>query len=311
MLISNRNVIIVTFIFFWHINCKVIYVKHKKTSIMRKNVKLTLKVLALLILFGGLMTGCKKDQDESQVAVKVTDAPFPMPFVSEANIGITKIELRNTNGDYVTVFNGNTSVNLVNYTNGATAEVAVQTVPAGTYNQVKITMGDVSVKLTDNRTFDITATANHSFTQNINPELEVANDTKSDLLIDIDLSESFEFTGITGWVRNVLDITGIDHFEPDFRAVNLSQTGNISGQVVDANGNPVANAMVYVSYNYNNDGQDEDVSTIAKADGTFKIIGLPQGNYNVEASADNNLDGDISNVSVSIQHETSVNIVVQ
>lgn len=278
---------------------------------MRKNIKLTLKVLALLMLFGGLMTACKKNQDESQVAVKVTDAPFPMPFVSEANIGMTKIELRNTNGDYVTVFNGNTSVNLVNYTNGATAEVAIQTIPAGTYTQVKITMGDVSVKLTDNRTFDFTATANHSFSQNINPELEIANNTPSELLIDIDLSESFEFTGITSWINNVLDITGINNFVPKFRAVNLSQTGSISGQVVDANGNPVANAMVHVSYDYNNDGQDEQVSTIAKADGTFKIIGLPQGNYTVEASADNNLVGNVSNVNVSIQHETSVNIVVQ
>jgi hypothetical protein len=278
---------------------------------MRKNIKLTLKVLALLMLFGGLMTACKKNQDESQVAVKVTDAPFPMPFVSEANIGMTKIELRNTNGDYVTVFNGNTSVNLVNYTNGATAEVAIQTIPAGTYTQVKITMGDVSVKLTDNRTFDFTATANHSFSQNINPELEIANNTPSELLIDIDLSESFEFTGITSWINNVLDITGINNFVPKFRAVNLSQTGSISGQVVDANGNPVANAMVHVSYDYNNDGQDEQVSTIAKADGTFKIIGLPQGNYTVEASADNNLVGNVSNVSVSIQNETSVNIVAQ
>ncbi len=278
---------------------------------MKKNVKLIFKTLLVVLIFASVVTSCKKDDEPAtQVAVKMTDDPFPMPFVVEANIGILKVDLKNENGDYVTVFDGNTSVNLVNYTNGETAEVAVNDVPAGRYTEVRITMGDVSVKLTNDSIYNYSAVAHHSYTQAIHPAVVVNDGQTVDLLIDMDLSGSFRFGGAFGWISDVMDITGINQFSPKFRAVNLFETGSIRGRVLDANGNGVAYAEVKVRYDYDNDGQPEEVTTIAKADGSYKIIGLPQGSYAVEVEAENNLDGEVANVQVTVAAETDVNVTV-
>ncbi len=281
---------------------------------MKTHAKTIIKTLLIVIvlILGSFVTSCKKDEDDTtKVTVKMTDDPFPMPFVAEANIGVIKVDLKNDNGDYVTVFSGDTSVNLVNYTNGKTAKVGVNEVPAGTYTEVRVTMGDVTVKLTDDRTFSYTAAAHHSYSQAIYPALEVSEGEKAELLIDMDLSRSFSFGGFTGWISDIMDITGIQSFTPQFRAVDLYETGTIEGQVNDANGDPVAYAEVKIRYDYDNDGQPEEVTTIAKADGSFKIIGVPQGTYMVEAEGEGTVDGEVDNVHVSVSESTSINIIVQ
>ncbi len=280
---------------------------------MKTNVKTMLKALFLILVIGSFMTACNKKDDQAKVAVQLTDDPFPMGFVAEANIQVTKIELKNTDGSYVTVFEGSKTVNMVDYTNGSTTEVTVNSVPEGTYNGARITLGEVSVKLNNNNTFTFNGSANHQVEVGINPSLEVSNGDEGDLLFDLDLSDSFDFSGsfMGNWISNIAQITGINNFEPDFRAVALDQTGSVSGQVVDANGNPVAYAYVEVKYDYNGDGVPDSVSTIAKADGTFKIIGLPQGAYELKAETENDGNATVGSVNVSVQHNTTVTVNVQ
>ena len=269
-----------------------------------------IQIIALLSLALIFMNACKKD-DESKVSVKLTDDPFPIGMASAANIGIAKIELKNSDGNYVTVFNGNANVNMLNYTNGATAEVTVNTVPEGTYVEAKIYLNSASVELSDGRNFDAEVSASHSHTVSINPAVEVgANDT-GELLIDMDLSDSFNFqvSGMGGWISDVMDIMGLSSFNPDFRAVNLSQTGSIEGSVTDANGNSVAYAYVHISYDYNGDGDPDTVSTICDEHGHYAIIGIPEGNYTVVAETSNN-SGLTTGVQVSVQHNVAANVTI-
>lgn len=282
---------------------------------MRTNVKTMLKLFLVVLVFGSLMTACKKDEqkDEGKVAVKMTDDPFPFQFVTEANVKITKIELKNEDTDeYVTVFSGNSEVNIANYTNGDTAEITLATLPAGTYKKAKVTIGGVTVTLSNNQTFDYTGNGSFEAETPIFPEIVVHNGDQTNLLFDMDLSDSIEFSGnFMDWITDPLQITGISSFDPDLRAVNLSHTGSIEGQVNDNSGNAVAYAEIKVKYDYDNDGMDDDVTTIADANGHFKIIGLPQGTYKVEVDTDNHGDAEVDNVSVTVQHNTTVNVTLQ
>jgi len=277
---------------------------------MKTKMKKSFKFIALLLIALNFLTACKKD-DETEVSVKLTDDPFPMGMVEAANIGIAKIELKDSEGNYVTIFNGNTQVNMVEYTNGATTEVAVNTVPEGTYTEAKITLNAASVELTDGRNFDAGVSASHSYSVQIEPEIEVSGNDTGNLLIDMDLSDSFSFqaSGFGSWINDIVDITGISSFNPDFRAVNLSQTGSIEGTVTDADGNRLAYAFVEVEYDYNGDGTPDSVSTIADANGHYAIIGLPEGSYTVNAETEN-ASAEVDGVQVAVQHNVAVNITI-
>ena len=275
--------------------------------------KTSIKLFLLLLVTGSMMTACKKDDDKAKVSVQLTDDPFPVQFLAEANVEITKIELKNDQDDYVVVFEGHKTTNVANYTNGSTAEVTVKTVPNGTYKGVRVTVGNVSVKMTDNTVFEFNAAAGSQSEVDIEPALQVSDGQVGDLLLDLDLADSFEFSGsfMGGWITSIAQITGIDDFDADFRAVALNKTGTVSGTVKDANDEPVAYADVKIKYDYNGDGLDDDVTTHTEADGHFKIIGLPQGVYKLKVETENNGDIEIDNVNVSVQHNTNVNVVVQ
>jgi len=280
---------------------------------MKSKVKTSIQFLSMLLIFAGLITSCSDDDDtdistsEGSVAVELTDDPFPMAQVSAANIGVAKIELKDSEGNYVTVFEGNSEVNMVNYTNGATAEVTVNAVPEGSYVEAKITLSSASVDLSDGTHFDASVSTSQSYSVQISPTLEVSAEQNESLLLDLDLSDSFEFQfSVVGDLLS--EITGLSSFEPDFRAVCLSKTGSVEGTVTDTNGEVVAYAYVEVEYDYNGDGDPESVSTIADENGHYAFIGLPEGSYEVKAESENG-EG-TAEVSVDVQQTSSVNVTV-
>ncbi|MCA1758019.1 MAG: hypothetical protein LC649_11235 [Bacteroidales bacterium] len=55
--------------------------------------KFLLSAIAIAAL---LITGCDKSSDSGRLVIKLTDAPFPIEMISEANVTITKIEARRT-----------------------------------------------------------------------------------------------------------------------------------------------------------------------------------------------------------------------
>ncbi len=279
---------------------------------MKSKVKTSIKFLSMLLIFAGLITSCSSDDDDASVSVKITDDPFPVQLVNEAKIGIAKVELVDSEGNTVTVFNGNANVNMVNYMNGATAEVGVNAVPPGTYVEARVTLSEASVTLSNQEQFEASVSTSHSYGVKIDPAIEVNEGEEAELLFDLDLSDTFKFQGnfLPGnWIQNVADITGLSSFEPDFRAVCLSKTGSIEGSVTNADGSVAAYAYCEVSYDYDGDGQRESVSTVADANGHFAIIGLPEGSYNVYVETGEG-EAVSADVSVEVQHAATVNVTI-
>jgi len=281
---------------------------------MKSNATQIIKTLLMLLVVGTFMTACSSDDDDATVSVKLTDDPFPIGLVSEAQVGVAKVELVDSEGNTVTVFEGNTNVNMVNYRNGVTAEVGVNTVPPGTYVQARVTLSEASVTLQNQERFQANVATSFSYGVTINPAIEVGEGEEANLLLDLDLSDSFKFEGnfLPGsWIQDVADITGLSSFEPDFRAVCLSKTGTIEGQVTDANGAVVAYAYVEVEYDYNGDGVPDSVSTIADENGHYAIaiVGLPEGTYTVRVETETATKEE-ANISVSVQQNATVDVTI-
>ncbi len=273
--------------------------------------KVVVVLLALIGLFQ--LTSCKKNKD-GHVSVQLTDDPFPAQFVAEVNVNITKVELRNADTEeYVTVFEGNGTYNMVNLTNGATAEVSASDIPAGTYDKARITWNGVTVKLTDGRSFDFSAGANASTEAEIKPELSVSAGADEEVLLDLDLAESLDLAGnfINDIISNITQITGIDEFDPDFRVVPLSATGDIEGTVQLSDQSIEAGATVKVEYDTDGDNQPDDVSTIANAQGHFVIKGLPAGTYEITAEAQDGTDYTAGTVTVVAGQTVQVNLFAE
>ncbi len=261
---------------------------------------------------------CKKDKESSEsknteLTISVTDGPFPYQFASEANIEYSKIEIRNKEtGDYITVFEGNKNVNMVNFRNGTSSEITTKSIEAGTYDEVRVTISSASVKLTDARSFNADINLPQLITTPIIPELSVVKNESFELLLDVDLSDSFVFDNILGgWVYDIANITGIQSFTADVRAANLSLSGSISGKITDFNGSSVANAEVYVLTDYDNDGVNEKIISVTEDNGNYKFVGLKAGNYLVHCISQQQHSAVEPDVQVQVGNDVQVNIVLQ
>ncbi len=255
-----------------------------------KTLKKHVWILTLVLL--ATVSGCKKKTENGNVEVKLTDDPFPVSFVASAHINITKIEVKNAEtDDYVTVFEGNADYNVAALNNGVTASVSLQSVPAGVYDEVRVTLGGASIELTDGRHFN--ANINGSIQENaeIEPALRVEGDNNASLLIDVDLAETFEFdTNLSGndIITNVMQIVGLSNFDFNFRAADLNQSGTVEGTVTDDNGTVYGNATVKLEgiADLDGDGAPDDIITIANAQGEFEFLGVPSGTYTLTVEAE-------------------------
>jgi hypothetical protein len=266
--------------------------------IMKKMIqKLIVPLFVILVL-----VSCNKDDSEipsgkGKVTTTLTDAPFPFGFVNEANIGVAKVEIKTATGEYVTLFEGSTSYNMVNLTNGATAEVKTTNIEAGTYVTARVTLNAASVKLSNGVVFDLNnAAASSTTTVSIKPKLVVEEGTASEILFDLDIYNSFRF-GTTGggyfsnWISTISSIANCN-FDARFRVCDLDQTGKITGKVT-VNGSAEKNAQVYVLVG------GHKIYTHTKADGTFAFIGIAPGTYTVYVNTEDDENGQAATIVVT------------
>ncbi len=259
-------------------------------------MNLVKKVVVMSVLIGVLFS-CEKDNTipagQGAVTVKLTDDPFPFDFVAEANVGISKIELRNTDGEYSTVFEGSTTVNMVGLTNGETETVVTANLEPGTYNQVRVSLDAASVQLSNGTEYEMNADAQGTYSITISPALVIEEGDTSTCLLDLDIDSSFDFQGswFGQWVSDISNIMGCS-FDADFRACDLDQTGEIQGSVTNG-GAIVSGAFVTIEVDGN------EVSTQTQEDGSFTFIGIPEGTYTVEVETEGSASGELSNVQVT------------
>lgn len=271
-----------------------------------------LLLFTILFLSTVVFVSCDDDDDiagaegSGTISMKMGDDPFPIDLVSRAEITVDKIEVRNAaeagtdaEAKYYMVLEEPMTINLIDYRNGLTATLPNAVVNAGSYDQVRLYISDAEIELTDGTTYDLTVPsgASSGLKVFINPALQVNADVTYEILLDVDLTKSFV---VQGNPDTPAGINGF-HFKPVIRAINLSEAGTIYGSVSDNSGTAISNAHVWVV-------QDSVVSsTYTELDGSYRIIGLPSGSYNVYAEFAGFITDSVDNVSVSASSETEVN----
>jgi hypothetical protein len=247
---------------------------------MMKNKPLILFSLLFLIFVFGCEKGVE-NSDTGTLSIKLTDAPFPIDLVSEANVKIVKLEVRNYQSEsegnpFLVLSEEDTVYNLLELQNGITADLVEIEVPVGEYDLVRLYVDSAGVELKDQTEFDMkvpsgSATGIKIF---IDPPITVVGGLTTELVLDFDVSQSFVVQG------NPYTPAGIKGFifKPVVRAANVSVSGRIEGTVTDAQSDVVENAYVWIEDN------GVTYTSFTDEEGYFVVANIPTGLYTVQVS---------------------------
>lgn len=267
---------------------------------------------AALLFFAGL-AGCNSDGDSEgsgKLTVKMTDAPFPTDLVAEANVTISKIEIRqagSTEGSpFVTVMETEVSANLLDLTNGVVENLASVDIPAGSYDLVRLYVAAASVVLSDGTTYDLTVPsgAETGIKIFIDPAIEVAGGLTAELLLDFNVGSSFVAQGN---LTSPAGVTGFI-FKPVIKASNESFAGRLTGTVTaeiegESAGVEGAQVSVYAADTLN-------TMTFTGEDGSYTLLGLHAGMYDVVVEAEGYVETTSDDVEIVAANATTLDLTL-
>ncbi|WP_420388327.1 DUF4382 domain-containing protein [Roseivirga sp.] len=261
------------------------------------------KLLSLLLLF--FFFGCSEDPRDTtsgHLNVSVTDAPFRTDLVQSATVTIYKVEARNKGKEegspFMTLFEGETEINLLELTNGVTSSLVDVEVPVGNYDLVRIYISEASIKLKNGETYDVTVPSGDASGLKIfiSPAIEVAGGLTADLLLDFDVSRSFVLKGPA-------DNPNGFNFRPTIKAANLSSVGSLKGTVSGNQGAPLngAEVAVYAADTLN-------TTTFTNSAGEYAVLGLIPGDYEITYSFGELTPITKEGVEIVVANQTTVDV---
>ena len=229
---------------------------------------------------------CQKNDRNNNfgtLRVSITDDPFPVEFIDEASITITKVEIRkkdsNEGNPFITIYDDTTEYDLLELRNGIVADLPGLEVPVGSYDLIRIYVDKASISIKDFNTYDLKVPSGSQtgIKVFIEPDLRVEGGLTTELLLDFNLDKSFVLKGNT---HTPAGIKGFN-FKPVIRAVNNSTAGRIEGMVSDTSSVILPNAEVWIMKD----------TTIAKAytdsTGFYAILGIEEGPYSLFSTKEN------------------------
>lgn len=233
----------------------------------------------------------------AQLNIQLTDTPFAFSEVKSVDIFVVRIdgkapETENAEAENESAMSGwetlaspNASFNLLNLTNGKTADLGVASLAPGTYRSFRLVIDtdQSSITLNDDTKPDVKWPAAGKVGIKVLLDAPVDVSGTSTLLIDFDVGRSFVMRG------NSISQNGL-LFKPVIHATSPQSTGSIAGSVrgESATGAGVAGATVEVlkSGTTLDDTNDSNVVRTGMTDGTgsFNLAFVPPGTYVVRAT---------------------------
>jgi len=235
-------------------------------------------IFGAFLLFPG---GCQKDQNDKTgtIVVKISDAPFPIGLIDEANVKITKVEIRNAEETeekpFITLMEENIEFNLLELRNGVSAKLLEMEIPVGNYDLIRLYVEDASIKVKDFDTYSVKVPSGSQtgIKVFVKPALKIAGGLTTEVLLDVNVDKSFVLKG------NMDSPAGIKgfNFKPVIRAVNNTTAGAVEGVVMDVDSVLLADASVWIE-------QDTVVtSAFTNTEGYYAMPGILAGLYSVSA----------------------------
>ena len=228
---------------------------------MRIRIAVALLTLGLFAALAGCGTDHATRPGFGSVRVLLTDAPGDF---DEVNIVIREVDIHRVGdpeSEWITVKpDSETTFDLLKLQNGVFAELGfADGIPAGTYDQLRLVLGDGSHVVKDGRSIPLTVPSGQQSGLKAFGTIEVPSGGIVEVILDFDAARSIHVTG-----------NGKHMLKPVLRLEQIDITGSIHGTL-----DPATDAQVHAIM-----GPDS-VSTVPGADGQFTLAALPEGTYDV------------------------------
>jgi hypothetical protein len=233
-----------------------------------------MRSLHLLLLATALavavLAGCGSDHGTNPgfgtVRISMTDAPGDYDAV---NVVVREVHIHpagdGEDAGWLTVRPpADTTIDLLSLTNGGFVTLGSDQVPAGTYDQVRLVLGNGSTIVVGGTESPLTVPSGMQSGIKVKGTFTVPAGGSVDVGLDFDAAHSIHRTGNGRWMMN-----------PVIRLVVLSGSGPGSGAIAGQL-DPATDATVYATI-----GADTIASTTPVSDGHFKLSALPPGTYAV------------------------------
>ncbi|MBU0473272.1 MAG: DUF4382 domain-containing protein [Bacteroidetes bacterium] len=242
-------------------------------------------ILGLLFVSALFIIGCSDSTspDSGQGELKITMVDAPAGYES-INIVVTRVEVHKADVDsssgWVIINNNIATYDLLTLRNGASAILGSNFFDAGNYTQIRLFIGEGSNVVVDGVTYPLEIPSGSQSGLKLNHEFQIQSDVIYELLLDFDAQHSIVLTG-----------NGQYKLKPVIRVIPMILSGTISGNI-----SPI---ITFASVSAIS-GTDT-VSTFAEIfDGSFKLMGLMHGIYNVKVSSGIAIYNDTTIVNVAV-----------
>jgi hypothetical protein len=227
------------------------------------------------------------------LSLQVTDAAFEYDIVQSATVSVDKITIYHDSdsdsGPIVLYQGAPILLDLFHLRDGLTQPLDPSTLPAGSYHQLRLRVTDADLLLTNgnhyttaDHTIHLTSQGTSGFKVNFDPPIVIEAGETSNVLLDFDLTHTFHPIPAN-------DALTATHYSlhPVIHVVTMGHVGGISGTVTQLDGSgglvPVEAATVYVLPPGQTDPTLAVASTGTSASGTYSLLGLMPGTYDVLA----------------------------
>jgi hypothetical protein len=252
--------------------------------------------------------------------VLATDDPFVHEIVTEARIVVSAVRVhRDSQADsgFLTIYDGPPlDLDLLDLRDGVTAQLADADLPAGSYGQIRLVIESASLTLTNGNVYstdlgnlNLTSTGKSGLKIFVSPPIVITSGLASELLLDFDLTKSFHPVPASDPLAAATFL-----LMPVVKASNTTSSGDIQGVVTMSDGAGgqvgVNAATVYVLPPGETDTANAVASSSSIADGSYAVLGLAAGTYDVLATS-GTLQGRVDGIVVVAGNSTTVDILVQ
>ena len=241
-----------------------------------------------------LFQACENEVFYGRLVIGITDDPFPVEMISEASIRVFKLEAHPKNAEedteMILLSEDTVKYNLLDLRNGVVETLVDVDIQSGEYDYFRMYVDKASLSIIDGETFDVKVPSGSTsgIKVKVDPSVVVEEGLTTELILDIDLSQSFV---INGNYSTPAGIKGFN-FKPVIRVINVTETGRIEGHVKDSEGKSIESVFVWL------DIDNTKVSTFSDEAGYYNLIGIPTGIHSINAEKEGYVTQFVDNIVV-------------
>jgi hypothetical protein len=220
-----------------------------------------IKFILSILMVGFIMNSCSNDSTKSSypVAIKMTDAPGPYEAVL---IDLQGVEITGGGGETVTLNVKKGIYNLLDLTNGVSTLIATDMLQTSKVEQIRLILGTNNSVTVNGVSYPLSTPSAEQTGLKLQVHQTLEQGILYTILLDFDANKSVVSLGNGGY-----------KLKPVIRTIQAAISGSIKGKI-----SPIGLASVSV---VSATDPTLSFSTSVNAEGSFTVMGLPPGTYNL------------------------------